>query len=88
MGGPAGQLRGKPTYKGREHFTGIIGNLVLVDMKKKFFENYSQFGHMPSKFRQSFPKPKNLREYLLEGALNYWSVRGNNVSRISLGSTV
>jgi hypothetical protein len=79
VGAPAGQLRGKSASKGREHFTGTNGNLALVDMKKMFSENYSQFGHTLSKFRQSCPKPKNLKEYLLEGALNYWSVRGDNV---------
>jgi len=31
MGGPAGQLPGKPTYKGRSEVTGIIGNLVPVN---------------------------------------------------------
>ena len=52
-GGPAGQLPGAPTYKGRQDVTGIIWNMVLVNsgfhMRKNFFENYPPFGHAPSR---------------------------------------
>jgi hypothetical protein len=51
-GGPAGQLPGEPTYKGRSDVTGIIGNLVPVNSgirtPQNFSKNYMQFWHDPS----------------------------------------
>jgi len=45
----AGQLPGKPTYKGRSEVIGIIGNLVPVNSgihtQQNFSKNYMQFGH-------------------------------------------
>jgi hypothetical protein len=31
-GGPTGQLPRAPTYKGRQNVTGIVGNMVLVNL--------------------------------------------------------
>ena len=53
IGGPAGRLPEAPTYKRRYDVTGIIGHAVPVTLgfhtRKKFSENYPQFGYAPSK---------------------------------------
>jgi hypothetical protein len=53
---------GAPTYIGCSHVTGVICNMTLVNSafhaQQNFSENYPQFGHVPSKERQPFPRPK------------------------------
>jgi hypothetical protein len=40
--------------------------------QRTFSENYSQFGHAPSKkVRQACPRPKKFKECKFEGASNY-----------------
>jgi len=61
---------------GRQDANGKIGNLVLVNSgfhtRNNFTENYSKFGHAPSR---TFASPvlgrKFLKEYRFVGAPNY-----------------
>ena len=57
MGGPAGKLPGAQTYKGRQHITGIIGNMVLVDSSfphaKEFLRNIIR--HLDTRTQKSSP---------------------------------
>jgi hypothetical protein len=65
-GESAWQLPETPTYNGRQDANEVIRNVVRVNScfntRKNFSENYSRFGHWPSKNgRQPRPKPKTFK---------------------------
>jgi hypothetical protein len=57
--GAGQQLPGAPAYKGRQHVTGIMESMLLVNSgphkRKNFSENYPQFGHNPSEISPALP---------------------------------